>query len=165
MLYFQTLMAHQQSLLLLGKAETIRYNGRWAQWGNEEYFEQSNSSSPRVLWNAGDPNLFSNRRSPLAVTMNDAQLSLLGNSHFPNAASGSTQTLVGYFRIQSGSAHDVYISTLLDGEIMQQDSSIENDTPAAPYRPAVTNIGGDSFLMVWSGGQAPTSCSWVSLLI
>lgn len=135
--------------------ESVQWTMGSVDGSDEEYFEQSNSSSPKVLWNDGNPNLFSNRRSPLAVTMNDAQLSLLGNSHFPNAATGSTQTLVGYFRIQSGNANDVYMSTLLDGEIVQQDSLIEDDIPATPYRPAVTNVGEDSFLMVWSGGQNP----------
>ena len=124
--------------------------------GGDDYIEQSNSSSPKVLWNDGTPTVFANRRSPLAVTMNDAQLSLLGNSHFPNAATGSTRTLISYFfRIQSGYANDVYISTLVEGEISEQDTVVEANTPAAPYRPAVTNIGGDAFLMVWSGGENP----------
>ena len=123
--------------------------------GDADYTEQSNSSSPKVLWNGGNPTVFANRRTPLAVTMNDAQLSLLGNSHFPNAAVGSTHTFIGYFKIQSGSANDVYISTLRDENIGEQDILIENNSPAAPYRPAVTHVGEDSFLMVWSGGQNP----------
>ncbi len=123
--------------------------------GDPDHIEQSNSSSPKVLWNGGNPTVFANRRTPLAVTMNDAQLSLLGNSHFPNAAVGSTHTFIGYFKIQSGYANDVYISTLLDENIAEQDLLIENNTPAALYRPAVTTVGEDSFLLVWSGGQNP----------
>ena len=122
---------------------------------NEEYSEQANASYPRVLWNDGSPNLFANRRTPLAVTMNDEQLSLMGNSHFPNAATGTSTTLIGYFKIQSGSANDVYISSLRDGAIDIQDSKLESTPPAAPYRPAVTNVGGDTYMLVWSGGDNP----------
>ena len=122
---------------------------------NEEYSEQANSSYPRVLWNDGSPNLFANRRTPLAVTMNDEQLSLMGNSHFPNAATGTSTTLIGYFKIQSGNANDVYISSLRDGAIDIQDSKLESTPPAAPYRPAVTNVGGDTYMLVWSGGEYP----------
>ena len=148
-------MVPRQVCCRMESGDTRTVDHRFDQWWDTEYIDQSNSSSPKILWNNGEPSVFANRRSPLAVTMDDAQLSLLGNSHFPNAAIGSTQTLAGYFRIQSGNANDVYISTLMDGEIAEQDNLIESDTPAAPYRPAVTNVGGDSFFMVWSGGENP----------
>ena len=120
-----------------------------------EYTEYDNASSARILWNNGEPRLFANKRSPLTVTMNDAQFSLLGNSHFPNAAQGENTTLVGYYKIQSGYANDVYISTLINGEVSEVDTVIQTSPSAAPYRPAVTNLGGDGYLLVWSQGDNP----------
>ena len=120
-----------------------------------DHVEYDNASSARILWNNGDPRLFANKRSPLTVTMNDAQFSLLGNSHFPNAAQGENTTMVGYYKIQSGYANDVYSAILSNGEAVEVDTVIQTSPSAAPYRPAITNLGGDGYLLVWSEGDNP----------
>jgi len=120
-----------------------------------DVIEQENAAYVKVLWNNGTPHIFANKRTPLTVQWNDAAISQWGNTHYPNAAQGVSTTLLSHFRIQSGYSNDVYMAALDDTGILFQDSLIQETPAAAPYRPAITSLGGNSYMIAWSAGNNP----------
>ena len=113
------------------------------------------SSGTKVVWNDGDPQVFTHRVSPLSVLWNDSQLSELGGTHNPNVAAGMNSSLVMYYHLQSGYSNDVITTSIINGNTSSLDNFIHSDPPAAPYRPAITHLVDDKYFLTWSQGTSP----------
>ena len=135
--------------------DSIMWTTGTANGVTEEVVEQENAGYVKVLWNEGEPHIFANKRTPLTVQWNDSAISQWGNTHYPNAAQGESTTLMTHFRIQSGYSNDVYLAALDENGLLFQDSLLQDTPAAAPYRPAITHLGGDAYFVVWSQGTNP----------
>ena len=114
-----------------------------------------NSAAPRVLWEEGTPKVFAHQRSPTVVQLNGIDISDFSYSHTPNAVRGDTTTLFMHYRIQSGTANDLHYGVIRDDGAQLLDQVIAQEPPAAPYRPALTHIVDDAYLLLWSEGNNP----------
>ena len=123
---------------------------------------QENASFARILWDGDEPQLFTSQRSPSSVLLNGESVSNLSDTHFPNAAVGETSMLYTHFQIQSGFQNDLLYGYVSNGVVEASDQVLTTDPPAAPYRPSVTHLSGDSYFVVWSQGNNPDFTLWGS---
>ena len=139
--------------------ETGEESVGWQQGGvdgaDAESLIQSNAGAPRVLWADGQPRLLSHQRSPLQVQADGQPISESSSTHFPNAAQGDSTTLFTHYRLLSGTQNALLYGQLGAAGALRMDQELTSDPPAAPYRPAVTHVSGDSYLVLWSEGINP----------
>ncbi len=136
--------------------DSIMWTTGTASGQDTETIEQTNASTVKVLWDEdGSPNIFASKKAPLTVQWNDAAISQLASTHYPNAAQGENSILMGHYRIQSGYSNDVYLAAIQNDAVLFQDHLLQNTPAAAPYRPAITNLGEDAYFLLWSQGTNP----------
>lgn len=122
---------------------------------NNDTTTYDNAAYVDVVWNNGNPLIFSHRTSPMAALLNNSPLSSLGGTFYTNATQGETTVFVGYFDNQTGYQNDVYGAFLTNESIIETDILLQSNPPAAPYRPAVTHLGNDQYFLLWSQGDNP----------
>ena len=122
--------------------------------------QQSNAGFSRVIWDGATIRVFSSQISPPQILLDGESLSSSANTHLPNAVSGENSIAYAHFRIQSGFQNDLLYGHIQGDSLVSSDQIITSNPAAAPYRPAITHLGGDSFFVVWSQGDNPDFELW-----
>ena len=130
--------------------------GEWSSGSFVEQFSLDNAAAPDVT-ESGQGYLTAMHvdTSEPTVYLGENELGTGGLTHTPSISLGEDGFLVSHYKIISGFQNSLHWTWHhLDGTLAADGMMIQ-DPPAAPYKTALTHIGGNGFMAVWSGGQSP----------
>ena len=143
----------------------IVHSGAWSNGSFAEEFSVDNAAASDVfLVNGAYQTAMHYNTAEPTIYLDQTELGTGSMTHTPSVSVGESGYLLSHYGIISGfqnSLNWIWLST--DGSI-QNEGVVVEDPPAAPYKSALTHIGGDRFMVVWAGGQSPDFMLYAKLI-
>ena len=154
---YPSVASHEDVVLVAWEQD----GGVWSNVGTKTELQEpilvtAAGGAPRALFDSGEPVVLHHQiGSQYDVFLAQQQISDGVNNHTPNGAVGDSGVGMVYYQLQSGTQNDLWFSSTETQPFLLQDTP-----PAAPYRPAISHVGNDVFLIVWSQGISPEFELW-----